>query len=257
MSSSTDRIAGRVKIVISGLNGRMGSRIASLLEEGFDSGVLAVGGIVREPQHQGSSHAFPIGIKAIDVMEPADVLVEFTTPAATLSHLEEIQDAKKAAVVGTTGLSAEEWKRFEALSRKIAILYDTNFSLGIALIRRAIVSALKDINADFDCSIVEIHHKGKKDAPSGTAKDLAELMVTAVGEKPDVFSLRLGEVPGEHKIYLATPYEVLELSHRVYSRDAFAAGAIYASKWIYGQKPGLYRFLDVLNYNKEFDALAR
>ncbi|MBI2070466.1 MAG: 4-hydroxy-tetrahydrodipicolinate reductase [Elusimicrobia bacterium] len=234
----------KIKIAVGGLYGRLGSRVAALAES--DERVSLVGGLVREPRHEGASETVAIGIKAAEIMEMADVLIEFTNPQATLAHLDEIKTMGKAAVIGTTGFSSDEARRVGDIAKSMPIVLDANFSLGIAMIRRAINSAVGALGEDFDSGLVELHRRGKKDSPSGTALDLAGLLTDVTGEKPDICSLRLGDIPGEHTVYLTTPYEVIEFGHRVYSRDAFAAGALFAARWAHGQKPGLYRFSNVL-----------
>ncbi|MBI4669510.1 MAG: 4-hydroxy-tetrahydrodipicolinate reductase [Elusimicrobia bacterium] len=250
----------KIRIVVGGIYGRMGCRVAALAESSRDfilTGGLVrhapqalqacqASGLVREPLDQKSGQALIIGLKAAELMEQADVLVEFTSPEAALKHLGEICGIGKAAVVGVTGLSDNQRRQLALIAKKMPIVYDANFSLGIALIRQAIATAASGLGDDFDCGMLEIHRKGKKDAPSGTAIHLADLLMKAVGEKPLVHSLRLGEVPGEHTVYLANSHEVVELSHRVYSRDAFAAGALYAARWVKGRGPGLFSFTDVL-----------
>ncbi|MBI4370245.1 MAG: 4-hydroxy-tetrahydrodipicolinate reductase [Elusimicrobia bacterium] len=235
----------RVKIVIGGLYGHMGSRIAALAER-ENSGVLVVGGLVRELQHYREAETYSVMIDVREAMELARVLIEFTTPEATMSHLRSIRVLKKAAVIGTTGFSEDDIKEIWSLAQDMPVVLDSNFSTGMGVLRQALDQAVKQLGDGFDAGMVEIHRRGKKDAPSGTAKDLAGRLTRALGESPPIVSLRMGGVPGEHAVYLASDHEIIEIVHRVYSRDAFALGALQAARWVSRQPPGLYSFDQVL-----------
>ena len=232
------------RIVIGGILGRMGSRVAALAKA--DQEILLVGGVVREIPKAGTLDEMPLDINAIPLMEKADVLIEFGEPKAALKHLAQMAHLQKPAVVGTTGFNPSEIKEIESRSKFLPIILESNFSLGIAFLKIALAAGLKNLKAPFDCEIVDIHRKGKKDAPSGTAKDLAQTLRPLLGKEPSMSSLRMGEVPGEHLVHLATTHEMLTFSHRAFSWDTYALGALAAAKWIQGKKAGLYRFSDAL-----------
>lgn len=235
----------RCRIAVAGLYGRMGCAIARLAEQ--DHEFILTGGIVREPAHRAGQESLMVVITAKEIMESADVLLDFTTPQATLQHLLDFQDMapRKAAVVGTTGFDEADLAQLQVLALKIPIVLDSNFSMGIALIRQALGFLGQDFSSVFDGAIVETHRREKKDAPSGTARDLAKSLIRLTGKDVPISSLRLGEAMGEHRLYLSTAYDVVEIVHRAYSREAYAQGALAAAKWIVHQKPGLYRFSDV------------
>lgn len=236
-----------IRLVVSGFFGRMGSRVAALALK--DAGSEVTGALVRERKSKTPKGSIPLSTKAIDFAKKADVFIEFTNPQATLDHLKEIRDWPNIGVViGTTGFAPNQREIIAQFAKTHPVVLDSNFSLGIAILKaclRAVFSAR--MAAGFDCHISETHRKGKKDTPSGTAKDLAGLIADLGGIYPALSSLRLGEIPGEHSVTLASPFEALELGHRVYSRDAFAQGALLAAKWVKGKKPGLYSFENVLS----------
>ncbi len=235
-----------IRVVVSGFYGKTGSRIVNLLQA--DAECKLVGGLVRALDANKPKTPVPVGQNAKTLMSKADVLIEFTNPEATLHHLRAISGLKKvAAVVGTTALSPGQKEEIAEIAKRLPVVFDSNFSMGIALLKELLRAGLAAKKmGSFDFHIAETHHKAKKDAPSGTAKDLAAHIAGLVGVYPAMSSVRVGDVPGEHTVTMANPYEVLELTHRVYSRDAFAYGAILAAKWAVHQKPGLYRFQDVL-----------
>lgn len=233
-----------LRIAVTGITGRLGSRVAALAVE--DPEFDFVGGIVRELPHQPFEPSVRLALKASELMGEADVLVDFTRPEASLEYLSDAAGALKAAVVGTTGFDEADLKAIERYAEKIPIVLESNFSLGIAALKTALSAGFKNCGEAFECRILETHRRGKKDAPSGTAKDLAETLMPVLGERPEIISYRMGEVPGEHVITLTHQHEQIEITHRVYSRDIFALGALRAAKWVAGRKPGLYRFKDVL-----------
>lgn len=229
----------RIRVAISGIQGRMGRVLAVLAQA--DPNLALTAGIVKSLRPDDDKNFYTTFAET--AMTKADVLVDFSTPEATLKHLKQIQNLHKAAVVGTTGFDAAGFKAITGLARNFPIVLDSNFSWGIAMMRRWLKAAGRYPDG-IDAGICEIHRSGKKDAPSGTAKDLAGLLKEA-GQKPQVVSLRLGEVRGEHRVYFAGSHEILQISHQVYSRETFAAGALHAAQWARGRKPGLYRYSDV------------
>jgi 4-hydroxy-tetrahydrodipicolinate reductase len=204
-----------------------------------------------------------IGITATkEPPEDAGVLIEFTTPAATVEHL----TYGKPHVIGTTGLSAGHHARVEDASRRAPIVIAPNMSVGVNLLREVVRELSAKLGADYDLEVVEAHHRSKKDAPSGTAlllaraaaegrgRDLEEVVVYGrEGVSPreegeiGIHALRGGAVVGEHRLIFYSGGEEVEVVHRALSRRTFAEGALRAARFAAGAKPGLYTMHDVLN----------
>lgn len=261
-------------IVVGGAAGRMGSRVVACLAEAPD---LRLAAALEAPSHPalgrdageqaGVARAgVPITADARAVLTGDRVLVEFSTPEATLEHLRLVAAAGGRAVIGTTGLTPAQRQEVESLAARAAILVAPNMSVGVTLALRLLAIMAKALGDDYDVEVTEIHHRWKKDAPSGTALAMAEavaralgrdLAATAVhgrqglpGERPrkeiGIFSLRSGDVVGEHTVSFGAPGERLELTHRAHSRDTFARGALRAVRFVAGRPPGLYSMQDVL-----------
>ncbi len=222
------KLARPCRLLLCGATGRTGSRVAALARA--DRRFLLAGEISGV-----NAAAFGPALKG------AEVVVDFSTAAAVPGHAEAAARAGVASVIGVTGLSPRALARLRALSKRAAILLSPNMSPGanflIALAARA-AAALPG----YDAGVFEIHHRLKKDRPSGTALRLA----AAAGKSVPIESLRLGDFVGEHTLTLAGPGESLSLSHRAVSRDVFAAGALRAALWIRGRRPGLYEMADAL-----------
>ncbi len=199
------------------------------------------------------------------MLENCDVVIDFTLPDGTEALLEAALKTPKPLVIGTTGLSKHQLNLLDEVARKMPVLYATNMSLGVAILNKLAAIASKALS-DFDAEIVEQHHRYKKDAPSGTALTLAEHVAKArgldldnvrvsgrdgnIGERTKdeiaVMALRGGDIVGRHTAGFYNDGEFIELNHTATSRDTFAKGAIKASKWIVGQKSGLYNITDCL-----------
>src|SRR5437588_636695 len=193
----------------------------------------------------------------------ADVLVDFSQPEAANAVCEAGLKTNTPVVIGTTGHSAEQRKAIESAAKKIPIVFASNFSIGINALFWLTEQATRVLGDDFDLEIVEMHHRLKKDAPSGTAKTLGEILqrerkTTQVrhgregmlGERDPseigIHAIRGGDVVGEHTVIFAGSGERLELTHRAASRETFARGALRAAHWVKGKSPGLYDMRDVL-----------
>jgi len=183
-----------------------------------------------------------------------DVLVSFATPAADAAFAPVAAELGLPMVVGTTGHSPAERATLVAASERVPIVLAPNFSVGVAVLHE-LLGDLGALGAGFDASIVEVHHARKRDAPSGTALELSETLRRALARSDaaagpraiPIASLRVGGVPGEHSVVLAGAHEELRIEHRVFSREAFAAGALRAARWATAPRPpGLYSFRDVI-----------
>ena len=198
-----------------------------------------------------------------EAVEDADVYVSFTTPEAEVANLPIVADLGKKIVMGTTGFTNEQMKKIrDAVSGKVPAVFSPNYSIGVNILFR-LLRMMKIFPKDYDFSILEIHHTGKRDAPSGTAKRIGKIISetrdytsTVYGReglsvrKPnelEILSVRAGGVPGVHEIIIAGPHEMIRIEHTAFSRKVFAQGALYAVEWVYKQeKPGIYSMDDVL-----------
>ena len=200
------------------------------------------------------------------VIEQGDVVVDFSSHLATARIAALCAEHKKALVIGTTGHSKEDLSRITKLSSQIPMVLSSNFSTGVNALFWLTRKAAEILGPGFDLEIIEMHHRLKRDAPSGTAKTLAEILATVrkqqlekvvrhgrsgiVGERTateiGVHSLRGGDVVGDHTVVFATPGERVELTHQASSRETFANGALRAAQWVVNQAPGLFDMEHIL-----------
>jgi len=193
---------------------------------------------------------------AIDVLEEpgvtrtlesrADALIDFSMPEASLARLKECVATKTPAVICTTGFSEAQKAEIAKAAKKIAVVHSSNTSVGVNLLFKFVPEVARMLGKEYDMDIVETHHRFKKDAPSGTAKTLAERIEAATGRKVSVHALRSGDVVGDHRVVFGALGDSIEIIHRASSRDIFAKGALEAATWVAKAKPGLYSMLDVL-----------
>ena len=186
-----------------------------------------------------------------DSIEPAikscDVAIDFSNPDAITEICRAALQHGISLIIGTTGHSQQQRQLIEEAARSLPIVLASNFSVGVNVLFWLTRKAAELLGQDFNPEIIETHHKMKKDAPSGTAKTLAEVLKAAqkISEIP-IQSIREGEVVGEHTVIFTGPGERLELTHRAASREIFARGALRAAHWVMGKPPGLYSMQDVL-----------
>lgn len=251
-----------------GAAGRMGTRIIQLAQADPSLRLGAAIDRVGHPaigQDVGTLAATePLGVALESHLgRPVDVMIDFSTPEATMTILKACLQERIPLVVGTTGLTPEQRHELDAAAEVIPVLIASNFSKAVNLLFRLVGIAARAIGAEADIEIVERHHHFKKDAPSGTALTLAQVAAEAigtdrfvhgrsglVGERPrgeiGLHSLRTGDNPGEHTVVFGLMGECLELSHRALNRDGFARGALDAAKFLAGQPSGLYSMEDLL-----------
>lgn len=263
-----------IKAIVSGAAGRMGGRIIHMLE-GAEG--IALAGALERPDHPavGKDVGEVVGLPAkgikvsgslAAVLPRGDVLIEFTHPEPTLGHLKEVAAAGKAMVIGTTGLSAAQVAELKGLAAKVKVVFAPNMSVGVNLMFKVVADIAGVLKDGYDVEIVEAHHRLKKDAPSGTALKLAQIIAQALGrdlekvgvygrkgitgertkEEIGIMTVRAGDITGEHTVTFCGIGERIEVIHRAHNRDNFARGAVTAARWIVGQKPGLYDMQDVL-----------
>jgi 4-hydroxy-tetrahydrodipicolinate reductase len=200
------------------------------------------------------------------VFGPADVVIDFTRPAASAAHAELAARSGSALVVGTTGLDPSQVKAIETAAKSVAIVWAPNMSPVVTLLQSLVEDAARRLGEDYDIEVLEMHHRHKVDAPSGTALALGRAAAAGRGvdlsrrsqrvrdghtgprPKGDIgfATLRGGDVVGDHSVIFAGEGERLELTHRATDRRIFALGALRAARWIVKQKPGLYGMRDVL-----------
>ncbi len=265
-----------VNVVISGIMGRMGRTIGRLSYE--DPEVNIVGGLespdcVHFHNYVGEvlnieDLKAPITSDLSEIIEQADVIIDFAgSPEAVLGHLRlaGADEKKKGFVIGTTGFKEDEIEEIREISKNIPVVLAPNMSIGVNLLFKLIEEAAKALKGKgFDIEVVEMHHRYKKDSPSGTAVKIVEILKEATGinkviygregiyenGRPEdeiaVFALRGGDVVGEHTVIFAGLGERIELTHKAGSRDIFGKGAVEAAKWVKDKPPGLYDMMDVL-----------
>jgi 4-hydroxy-tetrahydrodipicolinate reductase len=262
------------QVVVAGAAGRMGNRIIACLADASDLRLVAaleapghasLGGDAGEIAGVGKS-GVAIGADAKAVITPGRVLIEFSVPEASLDHLRLVAQCGARAVIGTTGFTAAHRAEIGELARRAAILLSPNMSVATNVAFKLLATMAKALGDEYDVEITEIHHRFKKDAPSGTALRMAEVVAAALGrdldqvsvygrhglpgERPKreigILSLRSGDVVGEHTVSFGTLGERLELVHKAHNRDTYARGAVRAARFIAGRPPGLYSMADVL-----------
>lgn len=221
-----------IRICVAGSKGRMGTSIVTLAKDDKD---LQVSG------------AFDAGDDAEPLIKECDCLIEFTSPAATMEHLAVCGKLKKAIVIGTTGLSEDERAKIKEMSARIPVVFSPNMSVGVNLLFKVVRTAAKVLGSDYSARIVEAHHINKKDAPSGTAKELSAIVKDERGDPEiPIESVREEDIVGEHTITFESPVDVIEFTHSAKTRDIFAKGAIQAAKFAVAKQHGLFTMQDVL-----------
>ena len=263
-----------IGIIMCGIAGRMGGRLAHLVSESED---LALAGGTERAGHAaiGEDVCAVLGGKATGmrvtddlsrIIERGDVVIDFTEPAATVEAARICGEAGKAMVVGTTGWSTEQRSQFEEAVKTIPCVFAPNYSVGVNVLFKLVEEAARILGDEYDVEIVEAHHRFKKDAPSGTALGLAEAAARGLNrnleevavygreglvgqrrrEEIGIHAIRAGDIVGEHTVLFGGMGERIELVHRAQSRDTFAQGALRAARFVEKAPPGLYDMGDVL-----------
>jgi len=267
-------MAIRLKVVIAGCSGRMGHALLECVFADADLVLHAALDRAENPQlgrDAGEQQGKISGVKVTDNIEAAikdaDVLVDFTRPEASMQYLEACQKHQVKMIIGTTGFSPEQKLAIEAASKNIAIVFAPNMSVGVTLLINLVEQAAKVLSEGYDIEVVEMHHRHKVDAPSGTALRLGEAAAKGLGQdlkdcaiyaregvtgereagKIGFATLRGGDVVGDHTVVLAGIGERVELTHKASSRATFALGALRAAKFLADKKSGLYDMQDVLD----------
>lgn len=223
-----------LKIAVCGATGRTGSRVAALASTDPRFHLVARVDRARAAEFEDEAGA-------------VSAAIDFSVPEAAIHYAAACARAKVAFVTGTTGLNDVQRAQLAAAAKKIPVFTSPNFSRGVTLMTWLAAEAAKRLPG-YDAAIVETHHKGKKDAPSGTAIRLAQAVRDGRGadSKVETVSLRISDVVGDHELIFAGPFERLTLSHVAESRDVFALGALEAALWLTKKKPGLYDMSDLM-----------
>lgn len=264
-----------LEIIVCGVGGRMGGAVIRAAQQLQDIRVVAAidrPGSARIGKDAGEiSGAGNIGIAVSDEIAPAlktnSIIIDFTSPEASLTYLTEAARQRIPIVIATTGFDAKQLNAIKRLARRTPTLLSANTSLGVNVLAALLAKAAKMLGDDYDVEIVEAHHRFKKDAPSGTALVLGRSIAEALNRDLDkvgingrkgivgvrgkkeiaMLSVRAGDIVGEHTVIFGGIGERLEFIHRAHSRDTFAHGAIRAAQWLARQKAGLFSMADVLS----------
>jgi 4-hydroxy-tetrahydrodipicolinate reductase len=261
-------------VVVAGAAGRMGSRLVALLQPESELRLVAA---LEAPGHAALGRdagesagvgrlGIPIGADVDAALGRDRILIEFSVPDASLAHVREVARHGGRAVIGTTGFTAAQREELARIATSIPLLVSPNMSVGVNVAFKVLADMARMLGDEYDVEIVETHHRFKKDAPSGTALRMAEVVATALGRdlaKTAVYdrhdklaerarkeigmaALRSGDVVGEHTVVFGSLGERIELTHRAHSRDNFARGALRGARFIATARPGLYSMQDVL-----------
>ncbi len=263
-----------VKVSVAGALGRMGSRIVSLSLE--DPAIRLSGAFERgEQEGIGKDTGSILGMGTLgvilsksiqDTIEDTDVIIDFTTVESSLENVRVCSKHKKSIVIGTTGFNDSQIDEVRNLGRDIPMVLAPNMSVGVNLLLKVLKDVASILGDDYDIEIIEAHHRLKKDAPSGTAMKMAQVVAEAVqrdlhevaiysrkgliGERAKkeigIQTIRAGDIVGEHTVIFGGLGERIEITHKASSRDTFARGALRAALWIKDKPPGLYDMQGVL-----------
>ena len=256
----------KINLGITGCMGRMGQQLikSSKANHNFKLSTLTENKLINK-----KINGIKPELNTENAFKKTDVIIDFTIPKCTLEMLKIAAKLKKRVVIGTTGFTKKEEKLIKKYSKKIPILKAGNMSLGVNLLMYLTEIASKSLNSSYLTKVFEIHHKHKKDYPSGTAlmlgrgiadgksKDFNKLIGKKFlnkksfpyGKKINFNSIRKGEITGEHEVKFSSGKEIISLNHEAFDRALYSDGALTAAKWLFSKKPGLYSMRDLLNFS--------
>ena len=256
----------KINLGITGCMGRMGQQLikSSKANHNFKLSTLTENKLINK-----KINGIKPELNTENAFKKTDVIIDFTIPNCTLEMLKIAVKLKKRVVIGTTGFTKKEEKLIKKYSKKIPILKAGNMSLGVNLLMYLTEIASKSLNNSFLTKVFEVHHKHKKDYPSGTAlmlgrgiadgksKDFNKLIGKKFlnkksfpyGKKINFNSIRKGEIIGEHEVKFSSGKEIISLNHEAFDRALYSDGALTAAKWLFSKKPGLYSMRDLLNFS--------
>ena len=255
----------KINLAISGCLGRMGQQLIKSSKSNKNFKLVTL--TENKPINKTIS-GINLSLNTELTFKKADVIVDFTVPKCTLDILKIASKLKKRVVIGTTGFTKKEDDLIKRFSKKIPILKAGNMSLGVNLLMYLTEIASKSLNEEYLSKVFEVHHKYKKDYPSGTAlmlgkgiangknKNLYNLIGKKFlnkksfpyGKKINFNSIRKGEIIGEHEVTFSSGKEIIKLNHEAFDRALYSDGALTAAKWLINKKPGLYSMRDLLNF---------
>lgn len=252
----------------------MGKRLVALVQE---SAAMQLSGAIEHPGHpalgRDAGEVAGSGQTGIliqntlgDVLQNSQVIIDFTTPQSTLLNLQLATAHKKSMVIGTTGFDHTELQQLKEFATNIPCVFAPNMSVGVNVLLNVVGKVARALGDTYNIEVIEAHHNQKKDAPSGTALKIAEMLSEGmdwdledvgvyerhgiIGERKTkeigVQTVRAGDIIGDHTVLFGGPGERIEITHRAHTRDTFALGALRAAEWVVKQPPGLYSMADVL-----------
>ena len=255
----------KIKLAVTGCMGRMGQQIikSARSNKNFTITVLTENRLINK-----KINGINVSLNHEKIFKKSDIVIDFTVPKCTLEVLKIASKLKKKVIIGTTGFTKKEENIIKNYSRKIPILKAGNMSLGINLLMYLTEIASESLGKSFQNKILEIHHKHKKDFPSGTALMLGKGIANGkkknfyrligkkflnkktfpYGNKINFNSLRKGEIIGEHEVKFSSGKEIITLNHEAFDRALYSEGALSAAKWLMTKKPGLYSMRDLMNF---------
>ena len=255
----------KIKLLVTGCMGRMGQQIISSVKKDKNFKLVA---LTENRKINSKINGIKVDLNAEELFKKVDLIIDFTVPKCTFQVLKIATKLKKRVVIGTTGFTKKEENLIKKFSKKIPILKAGNMSLGINLLMYLTEIASSSLGKKFLSKIFEVHHKHKKDYPSGTALMLGKGIAVGknknfynllgkkylnkkdfpYGKKINFNSVRKGEIIGEHEVKFSSGKEVITLNHEAYDRTLYSEGALSAAKWLISKKPGLYSMRDLMNF---------
>jgi len=255
----------KINLAISGCLGKMGQQLIKSSKSNKDFKLVA---LTENKLINKKIAGIKLNLNTNQAFNKSDIIIDFTVPKCTLDILRIATKLKKRVVIGTTGFTQKEEKLIKEYSKKIPILKAGNMSLGVNLLMYLTEIASKSLNDVYLSKIFEVHHRHKKDYPSGTALMLGQGIANGKNENLDKLigkkflnrksfpyakkinfnSIRKGEIVGEHEVTFSSGKEIIKLNHEAFDRALYSDGALTAAKWLVGKKPGLYSMRDLLNF---------
>ena len=255
----------KIKLLVTGCMGRMGQQIISSVKKDKNFKLVA---LTENRRINSKINGIKVDLNAEDLFKKVDLIIDFTIPNCTFQVLKIATKLKKRVVIGTTGFTKKEENLIKKFSRRIPILKAGNMSLGINLLMYLTEIASSSLGNNFLSKIFEVHHKHKKDYPSGTALMLGKGIAVGknknfynllgkkylnkksfpYGKKINFNSVRKGEIIGEHEVKFSSGKEIITLNHEAFDRRLYSEGALTAAKWLINKKPGLYSMRNLMNF---------
>ena len=255
----------KIKLLVTGCMGRMGQQIISSVKKDKNFKLVA---LTENRRINSKINGIKVDLNAEELFKKVDLIIDFTVPKCTFQVLKIATKLKKRVVIGTTGFTKKEENLIKKFSRRIPILKAGNMSLGINLLMYLTEIASSSLGNNFLSKIFEVHHKHKKDYPSGTALMLGKGIAVGknknfynllgkkylnkksfpYGKKINFNSVRKGEIIGEHEVKFSSGKEIITLNHEAFDRRLYSEGALTAAKWLINKKPGLYSMRNLMNF---------